>query len=263
LAHAPAVFWVLASSAFLTAFYTMRQISLTFFGKPRTEAAAHAHESHWTMILPLVILAVLALGAGFVGVKPDFPVLGPIFRPGDAHGTAFEQFVAPTIESVVALEVPAFEVTPVVASILVALGGLFLGWLVYGRKPLAAGQPDPLARLGGLHTFLKNKWYFDEAYDVLFVRPSVWLGKAVYTWIDRWLIDGVLHAIARGAYRTALAFRAFDRAVINGWVDAFAESIKAFGRWFREVQTGWVQQYLYVVVIGALVLAALYLALLS
>ena len=76
-AHNPIVFWVLALSAFLTAFYTMRQISLTFLGKPRTAAAEHAHESHWTMLLPLVILAVFAIGAGFVGIKSDFPVSGP------------------------------------------------------------------------------------------------------------------------------------------------------------------------------------------
>jgi NADH-quinone oxidoreductase subunit L len=258
LAHAPGVFWVLAISAFLTAFYTMRQMVLVFGGKPRTEAAAHAHESHWTMTLPLVILAVFALTAGFVGVKGDFPLIG-----SGEPGTAFERFVAPTIENVVALEVPAFDWTPVAASITVALGGLFAGWLVYGRKPLEAGQPDPLSRLGGLWTFLKNKWYFDELYDWAFVGPSVRLGVAVYRWIDRWLIDGVLHGIARGAYRTALAFRAFDRAVINGGVDSFVEGIKAFGRWFREVQTGWVQQYLYVAAIGALVLALVYLALMS
>jgi len=263
LTHAPVVFWALAISAFLTAFYTMRQISLTFLGRPRTESAAHAHESHWTMTLPLVILAVFALTAGFVGVKPDFPVLGPILRGGDAHGTAFEAFVAPTIENVVEMEAPAFEVTPVVASILVALGGLFAGWWVYGRKPLEAGQPDPLTRLGGLHTFLKNKWYFDELYDRVFVRPSVALGAAVYRWIDRWLIDGILHAVGRGMGRLAEAFRAFDRIAINGGVDAFVEGIKAFGRWLREAQTGWVQQYLYVAAIGLLVLAAIYLALMS
>ncbi|MGH2593391.1 MAG: NADH-quinone oxidoreductase subunit 5 family protein [Anaerolineae bacterium] len=263
LKHAPVVFWALALAAFLTAFYTMRQISLTFLGKPRTDAAAHAHESHWTMILPLIILAVFAITAGFVGVKPDFPVLGPILRGADAHGTAFEGFVAPTIENVIELEAPTFDATPVIASIVVALGGLFAGWRVYGRKPLAAGQPDPLARLGGLYTFLKNKWYFDELYDRVFVRPSIAIAVGVYKWIDRWLIDGVLHAIGRGALRLSNGFRAFDRVVINGGVDAFVESIKAFGRWFREVQTGWVQQYLYVVVLGVLVLAALYLALLS
>ena len=262
LKHAPLVFWVLALSAVLTAFYTMRQIGLTFLGKPRTESAAHAHESHWTMTLPLVILAVFALTAGFVGVKPDFPVLGPILR-GEAHGTAFEAFVAPTVEEVITIEAPEFDPTPVLASISIAVIGVGPGGGVYGANPLEAGQPDPLTRLGGLHTFLKNKWYFDELYDWAFVQPSIRLGVGVYKWIDRWLIDGVLHAIARGAQRLAEAFRAFDRAVVNGGVDAFVEAIKAFGRWFREVQTGWVQQYLYVVVLGVLVLAALYLALLS
>jgi NADH-quinone oxidoreductase subunit L len=262
LAHAPIVFWVLALSAFLTAFYTMRQISLTFLGQPRTGSAGHAHESHWTMTLPLVILAVFAITAGFVGVKPDFPGLGPILRPG-AEVTAFEGFLEPTVAEVIKLPVPRFDWTPVIASVVVALGGLFTGWWVYGRKPLAAGQPDPLARLGGVYVFLKNKWYFDELYDRVFVRPSIALAVGVYKWIDRWLIDGVLHAVGRGALRLAEGFRVFDRVVINGGVDAFVESIKAFGRWFREVQTGWVQQYLYVVILGVLVLAALYLALLS
>ena len=260
LLHAPPVFWVLATAAFLTAFYTMRQISLTFLGQPRTAAAEHAHESHWTMILPLVILAVFSLAAGFVGVKGDMPFLGPIFRGGEP-GTAIEEWLAPTIESVVELEAPAFDWTPVVASIVIALGGLAVGYWVYARKPLAAGQPDPLARLGDVYTFLKLKWYFDELYGRVFVRPSIALAAAVYKWIDRWLIDGVLHAIARGMWRLAGSFRAFDRLVINGGVDWFVDQLKVFGRWFRQTQTGWVQQYLYVVVIGVLVLAALYLAL--
>jgi NADH-quinone oxidoreductase subunit L len=261
-AHAPVVFWVLAAAAFLTAFYTMRQISLTFLGKPRTASAEHAHESHWTMTLPLVILAVFAVSAGWIGIKGDFPGLGPLARPG-VETSAFETFLEPTIAEVIHLEPVPFSMTPLLTSIVVVTLGLGFGLWVYWRKPLEAGQPDPLAKLGGLYTFLKNKWYFDELYDRVFVRPSVALAVGVYRWIDRWLIDGVLHAIGRGALRLAEAFRAFDRVVVNGGVDAFVESIKAFGRWFREVQTGWVQQYLYVVVLGVLVLAALYLALLS
>ena len=145
------MFWVLALSAFLTAFYTMRQISLTFLGKPRTPAAEHAHESHWTMLLPLVILAVFAIGAGFVGVKSDFPVLGLIIN-GPFHAEAvspFEHFLAPAVEEVIKFEPLAFNIAPMLVSFVVALGGLFLGWWVYGRKALTAGQPDPLAvRIG-------------------------------------------------------------------------------------------------------------------
>ena len=70
------VFGTLALAALLTAFYTMRQITLTFLGQPRTEAAGHAHESKWTMTLPLIVLAVFAVGAGWVGIPEDFPLIG-------------------------------------------------------------------------------------------------------------------------------------------------------------------------------------------
>ena len=71
-----AVFVTLAAAAFLTAFYTMRQITLTFLGEPRTAAAAHAQETVWTMTFPLIVLAVFALGFGWVGIPEQFPVLG-------------------------------------------------------------------------------------------------------------------------------------------------------------------------------------------
>src|SRR5512135_2292764 len=105
----PIVFWVLALSALLTAFYTMRQISLSFLGQPRTEAANHAHESHWTMILPLVILAFFAITAGFVGVKAGFPGLGSMITPvgqgAEFSATSpFERFIEPTISAVIHIE---------------------------------------------------------------------------------------------------------------------------------------------------------------
>ncbi|HET7377054.1 MAG TPA: proton-conducting transporter membrane subunit, partial [Anaerolineae bacterium] len=201
----PIVFWILALSALLTAFYTMRQISLSFFGQPRTEAANHAHESHWTMILPLVILAFFAITAGFVGVKAGFPGLGSVITPvgqgAEFSATSpFERFIEPTISAVIHIErgPTSFNYTPLLVSIVVALGGLFLGWLVYGRKPLEAGQPDPLTKLGGLWTLFKNKYYIDEIYDAVFVKPvrafSAWMGDV----FDRGVIDGVLHGIGRG-----------------------------------------------------------------
>ncbi|HZY42864.1 MAG TPA: proton-conducting transporter membrane subunit, partial [Anaerolineae bacterium] len=264
--HAPIVFWVLALSAFLTAFYTMRQISLTFLGKPRTAAAEHAHESHWTMLLPLVILAVFAIGAGFVGVKSDFPVLGLIVN-GPFHAdpvSPFEHFLAPVVEEIIKFEALSFNIVPLLVSFAVALGGLFLGWWVYGRKPLAAGQPDPLAaRLGGLWFVLKNKYFIDEIYNVAFVQPmkrvSAWIGDV----FDRQGIDGVLHGIGHGTVGLANAFRNFDTAVVNGGADQLAESVKSFGRWLREIQTGRVQNYLLLVLVSVVLLVALYITLFS
>ncbi len=85
------VFVVLALAALLTAFYTMRQITLTFLGEPRTEAAKHAQETPWTMTLPLVVLAVFAVSAGWVGIPEHFPVIGGLLP------NWFHEFVGGTL----------------------------------------------------------------------------------------------------------------------------------------------------------------------
>jgi NADH-quinone oxidoreductase subunit L len=262
--HYALVFWVLVFAAFLTAFYTMRQISLTFLGKPRTEAAGHAHESHWTMLLPLIILAFFAIVAGWVGIKADMPGLGLINGPFAQPGTPFEHFVEPTIASVVELEKLPFVPAPMLIAITGSLLGLFLGWWVYGRHPLTAGQPDPLeVKMGGLYVVLKNKYYIDEIYNYVFVQPAkrfaAWMGDV----FDRKGIDGVLHGIAYGALRLSQAFRSFDTRVVNGGADGLANSIKSAGHWLRDIQTGRVQNYLLLVLVSVVLLIALYITLFS
>jgi NADH-quinone oxidoreductase subunit L len=231
------VFIILALAALITAFYTMRQISLTFLGQPRTNAAKHAHESVWTMTLPLVVLAIFAVGIGWVGIPEHFPVLGGVI-PNWFHG-----YVGGTlIEHPHALD---FNPIPLLVSIGVALGGLLLGWLVYRRIP--AGASDPLQRtLGPIYNVLKNKYYFDELYHFLFVRPAYWFAETfTYRWIDRGLIDGFLHAMGRTALRTGSFLRnAIDLPIVNGLADRFSEGVKWLGRTFRFVQTGRVQEYL-------------------
>ena len=251
------VFVVLAISAFLTAFYTARQISLTFLGKPRTEAAAHATESVWTMIAPLVALAVLAIGAGWAGIEHTFPYLGEMVP------NWFHEFVGATVEHIEGIVPPPateFNPVPLVTSLVVALGGLALGFWVYAwRKPLEARQPDPLSRaLGFVHTGMQNRFYFDEIYSFVFIRPTLWLARWTYTFIDKAVIDGFLHGVARSAYRIGEAFRVFDRVVINGGADALADSIKAVGRSFREVQTGRVQNYMLLVLLMTIVIFLLF-----
>jgi len=245
------VFATLAISALLTAFYTARQISLTFLGKPRTEAAAHATESVWTMVAPLVVLALFAIGAGWVGIEHTFPVLGEMVP------NWFHEFVGATVEEVVELHVPTeFNPTPLVTSLIVALGGLGLGFWVYAwHRPLGAGEADPLARgLGFFHKWMQDRFYVDQLYDWALIQPTLKLARWTYTFIDKVVIDGILHGIARAAYRTGEAFRVFDRVVINGGADALAESIKAAGRSMREVQTGQVQNYLLFVLLMVLIL---------
>jgi NADH-quinone oxidoreductase subunit L len=231
-----AVFWTLAIAALLTAFYTMRQITLTFFGEPRTEAAEHAHETPWTMTLPLAVLAFFAVTFGWVGIPEHFPVLGGLI-PNWFHGVAY----ALPFE----LEGVEFSWFPLLMSLVVALGGLTLGWLVY--RNFEAGQEDPLKKwLGPVHTVLHNKYYFDEMYQVIFVKPAIWISETFsYLWLDRKMIDGFLHLVARVTNSIGYFFRTYiDVNIINRFGDEVGEGAKKLGKNFRVIQTGQVQQYL-------------------
>jgi NADH-quinone oxidoreductase subunit L len=233
------VFGVLALAALLTAFYTMRQITLTFLGEPRTKAAAQAHESVWTMTLPLIVLAVFAIGVGWIGIPDHFPVLGGLIP------NWFHEFVGGTLlEHPHALD---FNPIPLLVSVVVAVGGLFLGWVVYRRVP--ADAVDPLERpLGPLYTLLKRKYYFDEIYETVITRPAYWLAETfVYRWLDRGVIDGILHAVGRFATKVGSFLRnAIDVPIVNGAGDFVGEGIKRIGKELRIVQTGRVQEYLVV-----------------
>jgi NADH-quinone oxidoreductase subunit L len=261
------VFIMLALAALLTAFYTTRQISMTFLGKPRTPLAQHAHESNRYMTIPLVLLSILAISAGWFGIPEDFPVLGPMI-----NNNWFHHFVAATVEHSFAelqeanlihgLAQLEFEIVPLATSLVVALGGIFLGWWIYGRKPLETDQKDPLiAPLGPLHTFRQNKWYWDELYQTLFINPTIRFSeRVVYEIVDKGIIDGILHLVARTVYRIGRMMKSFEDRVIGGGVDWVKDQVLAVAREFRQLQTGKVQEYTLVSMLIASALALVVLA---
>lgn len=226
------VFGTLALAAFLTAFYTMRQITLTFFGEPRTQEAEHAQETPWTMTAPLVILAFFAVTYGWVGIPEHFPLLGGLI-PNWLH-----EFVGSTLTE--APEAIAFNWVPLLTSLVVALGGLYLGWLTYRNvnSPTEDRLQIPL---------LKNKYYFDEFYDRVFVKPAYWFAEnVVYKFMDQGVIDGILHIFGPLTDRLGSFIRNyFDLPVINRFFgDGSADVTYWFGGKLRTVQTGRIQQYL-------------------
>lgn len=233
-----AVFLTLAIAALLTAFYTMRQITLTFLGEPRTKAAHHAQETPWTMTVPLVILAVFAIGVGWVGIPEHFPLLGGLIP------NWFHEFVGGTLlEHPVSVE---FSPWPLITSLVVALGGLALGWTVY--RDIPANAPDPVEKaLGPVHKVLKNKYYFDELYDFLFVKPAFWFAETFTSlWMDRKIIDGFLHKVAQAVGIIGNFFRnKIDKPIINEFFgDGIGNSVKQIGQDLRPIQTGKIQQYM-------------------
>ncbi len=239
------VFLTLAVAAFLTAFYTMRQITLTFLGEPRTKAAEHAQETPWTMTLPLIVLAIFAVAYGWVGIPEHFPILGGLVP------NWFHEFVGSTLSETP--EAAPFNWTPLLTSLLVSLGGLGLGWWVY--RGVRTVEEDKFQI-----PVLKNKWYFDEAYTFLFVRPSYWFAeKIVYLALDKGLIDGALHAVGHSAAVIGTALREYiDKAIINEAIgDGSAEVVKSSGAGLRPIQSGRLQQYMVASLLAFLLITAL------
>jgi len=256
------VFVMLAIAALLTAFYTARQISMTFLGTPRSELAEHAHESNALMTIPLVLLSIFAIVAGWAGIPESFPVLGPL-----VNNNYYHHFVGATIYKLMEelyemglvnhpIETISFSWVPLIVSVVVSLGGLFLGWWIYGRKPLPVEDTDPLVKpLGPLYTFLNNKWYWDELYEKVFINPTVYISEnIVYELIDKGIIDGTLHLTARAFYGTGYYVKRFEEVVISDGVDSIKDGFLSIADEFRQLQTGRVQEY---ALISALIATAL------
>ncbi len=255
------VFIMLVAAAFLTAFYITRQLAMTFGGEPRTEAAAQSGLGGPSSIIstfmqgPLIVLAVVAIVAGYVGVHPAFPLFGAVFSPS---GNPFHDFIAETL-----LHHPAtidFNLVPVLFAFAVALGGIALGWLMYWRQPLTAGQEDP-AKVAldsispALWTWMTNKFYLDELYQWVWVKPSNWISETLVSKVlDRTIIDGVLSFIARAAVFIGELFKRFNRVVIDGVGDGIPQGLGLFSGWFRKMQTGNVQQYMLLALLSAFVM---------
>jgi len=244
------VFITLAIAAFLTAFYTMRQITLTFLGEARTKEAEHAHETPLTMTGPLMVLSIFAIGYGWVGIPEHFPVFGGILP------NWFHDFVGHTLEHVP--ETPEFSWIPLLTSLVVALGGLGLGWFVY--KDVKSVSEDKLQ-----FSLLKNKYYFDEAYQVIFIQPALWFSEVfVSKWMDKGLIDGILHIFGPTTGGIGAFIRnKFDVPFVNELLgDGSANATYWIGKNLRPIQTGRIQQYLILSLVILIVIGGLLFALL-
>ena len=241
------VFWTLALAAFLTAFYTMRQIGLTFLGRARTEGASHAPESVASMTTPLILISFFAIAAGWVGIPATFPVLGGIVP------NWIENFLEPYMEYMhLHAHHASFHVVPLAVSLLVALGGLGAGYLVYGQG-LKEGQTDPVARLlGPIWWMWHRKYWIDELYNCTIVLFTLWLSRFLALFDREWIIDWIVNGVGRLALRFADLTSAFDRFVVDGFVDGVGWISDQAGHIARSLQDGRVQTYL---LFGMLILA--------
>ncbi|GAP19858.1 NADH-quinone oxidoreductase subunit L [Leptolinea tardivitalis] len=245
------VFIVLAITALITAFYTARQITLTFLGTPRSQAAGHAQENKPIMTYPLVVLAVFAIGAGWIGIPAGFPLTG-------AHQAGWIITFLSPMNPLEGHSPEVFSSLPLVVSLVVSIGGLYLGWRVY--RGYQAGQVDPVERaLGPVFSLLKQKYYIDEVYSAIFIRPARWMAE-IFTalWLDNRIIDGMVNGLS--ALMPALGSllrNGFDKPVISNGGDALGNRLIHWGQILRKVQSGRIQQYmlytLWVIVVSGMV----------
>ncbi|MEO3471594.1 NADH-quinone oxidoreductase subunit L [Roseomonas sp. CAU 1739] len=182
------------AAAFLTAFYSWRLIILTFHGEARADhhTMEHVHESPWVMLAPLLVLAAGAIGAG--------AVFAPYFIGHDwEHFWNGAIVNAPHNHIMHAVhEVP--EWVPLAPTV-VGLSGIALAYIMYMFAPSIPGKLA--ATFHGIYLFLLNKWYFDELYDAIFVRPARALARVLWQKVDAGVIDGVPNGAASLAVEVA------------------------------------------------------------
>jgi NADH-quinone oxidoreductase subunit L len=214
--------WVLgAVGAFLTAFYMFRAVYLTFYGKERFDAHHHPpHEVGMSMKLPLIVLAALSILGGFLGI-PE--VLG--------GGNAIHHWLEPITgrgEEIVARMHPlhdhSMELPLMVVSVIVAAVGIFLATKYYKKKTVLVEQER---QLGPAYKLAYNKFYVDEVYDNVVVKPTY-------------------------AISNSFLYKILDVKIIDGMVNGFAAVVGTGGTVFRKIQTGIVQNYAIVIVVGIL-----------
>jgi NADH-quinone oxidoreductase subunit L len=217
--HGGKALWAIGSlTAFMTAYYTFRVIFRTFYGEPRDHHLhEHAHESPAVMIVPLSILAVLSIVGGWVGI-PGMDVFSKFLEP-----------VLPLSEHKVS---HALEYGLMAGALAVAILGILTARHFHLKRPEVADRLETEDGIvSRIHSLLLHKWYVDELYDAIFVKPILFLSDRVF-------------------------FRIIDVNIIDGLIDDVAAFVRGAGGVSRKMQTGDARTYAAAILIGTLGLVA-------
>jgi NADH-quinone oxidoreductase subunit L len=291
--------WLLAvATALMTAFYMFRLMSMTFFGAYRGPAwesaghghsadshAAHAHAAHddhggghghgaWhgphespkPITYPLMALAVGAILVGFFGVPAAIGgsneiehFLEPSFTASASHEPGAAAPEAAAAEHGEAGETHAsagVEIGLMLFSVAIALAGIGLAYRFYVQKPEIS---EALAhRFAGGHRTLLNKYYVDELYNSTFIAGTMASGRGFWTF-DRRVVDGAVNGTSWVTVVSAWFSSLTDRTVVDGAVNMVGWIAQESSYWFRRVQTGLVQNYALLMLVGVFMFVSVYL----
>ncbi len=262
----PTIWAVGLVAAFGTAYYMFRSFYMTFTGEYRggtdhhdAPASAHhdahghhAHEPHESpaqMTLVLIALAAAAFGALFLGIPEAWT----------GHEPLFAKWLEPSLPA--AAHIP-FSETPksvelglMALSVLIGLCGWGLAHVLYFNNKSTV-PARLLAQFPRVHKVIFNKYYVDEFYDAIIIRPALVL-KEICFWIDRNIIDGLVNLVGLIVRIFANIDGAIDKYLVDGLVNFTGFAVMESGRRIRRLQTGHIQNYLYGALGGALVFVVL------
>jgi len=280
------------AAALLTPFYMFRLTFRAFFGKPADqERFDHAHESPWTMTVPLIVLAILSIFvSGFktadkgwfskFAVPYDVPAIAAEFHLEASGG--HEDVALADEHAAPAHEEPAGEghetavsgaehaeaghgghhdvrhtahIRAMFMSILMVILGIGGAWWVYFMHKVDPSRIQ--ARMSGLYTVLQGQYFFDEFYAATVYRATLWWA-AVCAAFDRYVIDGIVNGTGYLTRMMSWASGLFDHYVVDGAVNGVAVALQGAGEGFRRLQTGRVQTYLVYTSASVLVLIVVY-----
>src|SRR5512139_3769799 len=242
--HGHFLLWLVAAvAAGMTAFYMFRALFMTFWGECRADEHVkhHIHESPRVMTVPLMILAFLSMVGGYVGIPHvlgganhfhEFlaPVVGEA-APGKAHAAIQLITSAWASGGEAGGHAATLELLLMALSVVIALFGIGIAYFLYVKNP---ALPKRMAETWkGVYRWVFNKYYVDEAYEMLFVKSIKGLGTAFWRGIDEFVIDGAVNGVA----------------YLFGGVSGL----------IRKMQTGFAQNYALAMVLGGVVLAGYYI----
>ena len=209
-------FYILVFAAFLTSFYSWRLIFMTFHGRSRAtpDVLSHVHESPKVMLIPLALLAVGALLAGLV-------FKGMFF--GDGYASFWGESLFTSKDNHIVHEIHNVPLWVKYSPLMAMITGFVFAWVCYIAAP---SVPAAFAKVfEPIYLFFLNKWYFDELYDYVFVKPAKWLGRVLWKIGDGKIIDGF-------------------------GPDGIAKRVQNITGKVKSMQTGYVYHYAFVMMIG-------------
>jgi len=248
--------WAPVVGALFTAFYMFRLWFMTFAGKPRDQHRYdHAHESPSVMTGPLVLLAVFAIGVGWTLPGTNLNVTNlleqarPVGTLETTHGTLLPELVIPKEHD---SHLDVYKIPAGLAAFGTAMVGLLLATIIYLWNLL---HPDEIKQsFRPLHGLLWNKWWFDEIYEYVFVKPIFFVSK-LKAKCDKVVIDAFLHGAAALVHGCSLVLdKLVDQTMVDGSFNSVARSTWDLGLWFRKLQTGSLRQYVMFIVVGTVLL---------